>query len=45
MKIAEIRELATADLTERIETEVANYNNMKSKVEKKVNPDVVVKKS
>ena len=29
MKIAEIRELATAELAERIETEVANYNNMK----------------
>lgn len=29
MKISEIRELATADLAERIDTEVANYNNMK----------------
>ncbi len=29
MKISEIRELATAELAERIETEVANYNNMK----------------
>jgi len=29
MKIAEIRELATAELAERIETEVANYESMK----------------
>lgn len=29
MKISEIREFATADLAERIDTEVANYNNMK----------------
>ena len=29
MKIAEIRELATAELAERIETEVANLDNMK----------------
>jgi large subunit ribosomal protein L29 len=29
MKIAEIRELATAELAERIATEVANYENMK----------------
>ncbi len=29
MKIAEIRELTTAELAERIETEVANYDNMK----------------
>lgn len=29
MKIAEIRELTTAELTERIEAEVANYTNMK----------------
>ena len=29
MKISEIRELATAELAERIETEVANYDNMK----------------
>lgn len=28
MKIAEIRELGTNDLVERIETEVANYNQM-----------------
>jgi large subunit ribosomal protein L29 len=29
MKIAEIRELSTEELAERIETEVANYNNAK----------------
>ena len=29
MKISEIRELSTSELAERIETEVANYNNMK----------------
>lgn len=29
MKISEIRELATAELSERIDAEVANYNNMK----------------
>ena len=29
MKIAEIRKLATNELAERIETEVANYNQMK----------------
>ncbi len=29
MKNSEIRELATAELAERIETEVANYTNMK----------------
>ena len=28
MKIAEIREIATNDLAERIQTEVANYNQM-----------------
>ena len=28
MKIAEIREIATNELAERIETEVANYNHM-----------------
>ena len=28
MKIAEIRELATADLAERVEAEIANYNQM-----------------
>ena len=28
MKIAEIREIPTAELAERIETEVANYNQM-----------------
>ena len=28
MKIAEIREIPTADLVERIATEVANYNQM-----------------
>lgn len=28
MKIAEIREIATNELTERIEAEVANYNQM-----------------
>ncbi len=28
MKIAEIREIQTAELAERIETEVANYNQM-----------------
>ena len=28
MKIAEIREIATNDLAERIEAEVANYNQM-----------------
>ena len=28
MKIAEIREIATNELAERIETEVANYNLM-----------------
>ena len=28
MKIAEIREIATNELAERIETEVANYNKM-----------------
>jgi large subunit ribosomal protein L29 len=28
MKIAEIRELGTNELVERIETEVANYNQM-----------------
>ena len=28
MKIAEIREVATNELAERIETEVANYNQM-----------------
>ena len=29
MKIAEVRELSDKDLAERIETEVANYNQMK----------------
>lgn len=29
MKIKEVRELETKDLVERIETEVANYNQMK----------------
>ncbi|MBO5026190.1 MAG: 50S ribosomal protein L29 [Bacteroides sp.] len=29
MKISEIRELTTAELAERIDTEVANYSNMK----------------
>lgn len=29
MKNSEIKELSTAELAERIETEVANYNNMK----------------
>ena len=29
MKISEIRELATAELAERIDAEVANYNNLK----------------
>ena len=29
MKISEIRELTTAELAERIETEVANYATMK----------------
>lgn len=29
MKIAEIRELTTAELTERMEAEVANYTNLK----------------
>ena len=28
MKIAEIREIATNELAERLETEVANYNQM-----------------
>jgi large subunit ribosomal protein L29 len=28
MKIAEIREIATNELAERIDTEVANYNQM-----------------
>ena len=28
MKIADIRELATADLAERVEAEIANYNQM-----------------
>ena len=28
MKIAEIREMSTTDLVERIETEVANYQQM-----------------
>ena len=28
MKIAEIREIATCELAERIQTEVANYNQM-----------------
>ena len=28
MKIAEIREMATNELAERIQTEVANYNQM-----------------
>ena len=28
MKIAEIREIATTELAERIQTEVANYNQM-----------------
>ena len=28
MKIAEIKEIATNELSERIETEVANYNQM-----------------
>ena len=28
MKIAEIREIATNELAERIETEVANYNQL-----------------
>lgn len=28
MKIAEIREIATTELAERIEAEVANYNQM-----------------
>ena len=28
MKIAEIREIATNELSERIQTEVANYNQM-----------------
>ncbi|MBO4451451.1 MAG: 50S ribosomal protein L29 [Bacteroidaceae bacterium] len=29
MKISEIRELTTAELTERVEAEVVNYTNMK----------------
>ena len=29
MKITEIRELATAELQERLDAEVANYTNMK----------------
>jgi large subunit ribosomal protein L29 len=29
MKIKEVRELQTKDLVERVETEVANYNQMK----------------
>ncbi|MCH5176777.1 MAG: 50S ribosomal protein L29 [Prevotellaceae bacterium] len=29
MKIAEIRELSTAELAERIDAEVVNYNSMK----------------
>ena len=29
MKIAEIREMTTNDLVERIESEVANYNQMR----------------
>lgn len=29
MKISEIKELSTAELAERIETEVGNLNNMK----------------
>ena len=29
MKIAEIRELTTPELTERLEAEVVNYTNMK----------------
>ena len=29
MKIAEIRDLATADLAERLNTEMANYSQMK----------------
>ena len=28
MKIAEIKEMSTADLAERVETEVGNYNQM-----------------
>ena len=28
MKIAEIREIQTAELAERVETEIANYNQM-----------------
>lgn len=28
MKIAEVRELSTKDLQERVETEIANYNQM-----------------
>ena len=28
MKIAEIRELATNELAERVQTEIANYNQM-----------------
>ena len=28
MKIAEIKEMSTADLAERVETEVANYKQM-----------------
>ena len=28
MKISEIRELTTAELTERVEAEVVNYTNM-----------------
>ena len=28
MKIAEIKEMSTADLVERVEAEVANYNQM-----------------
>ena len=28
MKIAQIKEMSTADLAERVETEVANYNQM-----------------
>ena len=28
MKIAEIRELSTADLAERVEAEIVNYNQM-----------------
>ena len=28
MKIAEIREIATEELAERIQTEVANYNHI-----------------